>query len=57
MKSLFIFRSPPDETTLQLSGELSGSGDPIVFSLYEEPIDYSELVKSIFECDRVICWW
>jgi len=56
MSILHIYRSEPDETTKKLAEALSDE-NPVEFKLYEGNADYEELVKKIFECDKVICWW
>ena len=56
MSVLHIYRSEPDEITKKLAEALSDE-DTVEFKLYEGNVDYEELVKKIFECDKVICWW
>ncbi len=56
MSVLHIYKSEPDELTKELAKALSGEST-VEFMLYEGNVDYEELVKKIFECDKVICWW
>ena len=56
MSVLHIYKSEPDELTKELAEALSDEGT-VEFKLYEGNVDYEELVKKIFECDKVICWW
>jgi hypothetical protein len=55
MAILHIYRSEPDETTKELAKAMSE--DAVEVHLYKGDVDYEGLVKKIFECDKVICWW
>jgi hypothetical protein len=57
MKTLFIFKSEPDETTRALENIASQGGEVTRFSLYGEDADYGKLIDLIFENEKVICWW
>jgi len=57
MKILYIYKSEPDETTKKFAEELAKGNEVIEYKLYEGNVDYDGLVKDIFECDKVICWW
>ncbi len=57
MKVLHIFRSSPDETTLQLAEGFSVSNDSQSIELYNTIIDYAQMINDIFESDQIICWW
>ncbi len=57
MKILHILRSEPDEMIRMFIRETSAAAEPIEFPLYQENVDYDELVEKIFASDRVICWW
>lgn len=56
MSVLHIFRNKPDERTRVLVATLS-EGRSRTFDLFDETVDYDELVKLVFDADRVICWW
>jgi hypothetical protein len=57
MKHLHILRSEPDELVRRLiQGMSPGQGDREV-PLYRGPVDYDQLVRDIFQYDKVICWW
>ncbi len=56
MKVLHIYRSEPSETTKKLVDALSEGNEVTEIKLYEGNVDYDDLVKKIFECDKVICW-
>jgi len=57
MKHLHILRSEPDELVRRLIRGMSpGQGDREV-PLYRGPVDYDQLVRDIFQYDKVICWW
>ena len=57
MKILHILRSAPDDIVCKLIEDASQGTEGIEVPLYREGIDYDQLVKDIFESDRVICWW
>ena len=56
MKFLHIFRSEPDELVKTFIRGVQATASREV-PLYRGPVDYDQLVKEIFESDRVICWW
>lgn len=57
MKILHILRSEPDELSrLFIKGSSQGETSKEV-PMYKEPVNYDQLVKDIFENDKVICWW
>jgi hypothetical protein len=57
MKTLFVFKTEPDETTKALE-EIASKGEDVTrFSLYQEDTDYGKLVDLIFENEKVVCWW
>ena len=57
MKTLFVFKSEPDETTRVLEDIISKDEEITRFSLYDKDADYGKLVDLIFENEKVICWW
>lgn len=58
MKTLHIYRSEPSQLVQYLRNELRKEGEAGEdFSVYEEPVDYDELIKKIFYNDRILCWW
>ena len=56
MRTLHILRSEPDEQTRELI-LASGTGETQQIAIYEEPVDYDQLVVELFGHDRVISWW
>jgi len=57
MKVLHLIRSKPDEETAKLIAALSEGNRCRKINLFNETIDYEELVKMVFAADRVISWW
>jgi hypothetical protein len=57
MKVLHILRSKPDDMIRLFIKEISASEERKEFPLYQGPVDYDQLVKEIFESDRIISWW
>lgn len=57
MKLLHIFRSKPTEEVLLLVKILSEENEVSSYSLYEEKVDYAQLVALIFAHDKAISWW
>jgi len=57
MKILHILRSEPDDKVRLLVREFSKGESASEVPLYKGPVDYPQLVKDIFQSDRVICWW
>ncbi len=57
MKVLHILRSEPDELVKQFIKGLSATSTGREIPLHRGNVDYAQLVKEIFESDRVICWW
>lgn len=57
MKVLHIFRSKPDGETLKLVKILSRGNRWQTTHLPRETVDYNELVKRVFDADKVISWW
>ncbi|UCF82504.1 MAG: hypothetical protein JSV50_15070 [Desulfobacteraceae bacterium] len=57
MKILHILRSEPDEMTQLFIRGTSRGAESLTILLYQGEVDYDELVKEIFNSDRVISWW
>ena len=57
MKILHILRSETDDITRMFIREVSQGEESIEVSLYQEDVDYDQLVNDIFESDLVISWW
>jgi len=57
VKILHILRSEPDALVRQLVQKLSAPAEARQVKLQAGPVDYDQLVREIFESDRVICWW
>jgi hypothetical protein len=57
MKILHILRSETDDITRMFIREVSQGEENIEVSLYQENVDYHQLVNDIFESDLVISWW
>ena len=57
MKILHILRSEPDQMTRNLILQSFEDAQNIEISLYQENINYDELVADIFSSDKVISWW
>jgi len=57
MKILHILRSEPDDLVrLFIQGTSRGQSAKEV-PLHRGPVDYDQLVRDIFQSDKVICWW
>ncbi len=57
MKILHVLKSAPDETTKGLMKPCSEGNEVQEFPLYKGEVDYDELVRLVFENEKVICWW
>ena len=57
MKVLHLIQSKPDEETVKVITALSEGNRRRQINLFNETIDYEELVKMVFSADRVISWW
>jgi hypothetical protein len=57
MKVLHILRSEPDEMTRNLILQTFEDAQNIEIPLYQENVNYDELVADIFSSDKVISWW
>ncbi len=57
MKTLHILRSEPNELVRLFILKMSQGGGNKEVPLYSGQVDYDQLVKDIFQNDKVICWW
>lgn len=57
MKILHILRTEPDEMTRTFIQQTFGDAQNAEVPLYEDNINYDELIVEIFSSDRVISWW
>lgn len=57
MKVLHVLKSEPDDITKALIKPSSEGDEAQQFELFGENPDYDELVRLVFENDKVICWW
>jgi hypothetical protein len=56
MDVLHLCRTRPDETVSALIQEVSGP-EAETLELYQDEVDWSEVVDAIFRADKVISWW
>ena len=56
MTTLHIFRTEPDEQVRELVREITPD-ETTQIALYEEVVDYDQLVSAMFTHDRIISWW
>ena len=57
MKILHILRSKPDDMVRLLIKKISAGEKSREIPLYAGPVNYDQLVKEIFQRDRIISWW
>jgi len=57
MELLHILRSEPDELVRRLVDGMSKGKKTREVPLHRGKVDYDQLVKDIFEAEKVICWW
>ncbi len=57
MQLLHVVRSKPDALVRRLVDEMSKGKKAREVPLYEGKVDYDQLVKDVFEAEKVICWW
>ena len=57
MQLLHILRSEPDALVRRLVEAMSKDKTAREVSLSRGTPDYDQLVKDIFEAEKVICWW
>ncbi len=56
MELLHILRSKPDELVRRFVDGMSKGKKVREVKLYEGRPDYDQLVKDVFEAEKVICW-
>ncbi len=56
MSTLHILRSEPDERVRELIRAIT-AGEIEQVALYEELVDYDQLISALFSHDRIISWW
>jgi len=56
-KMLHILKTQPDEMQKNLMCTLSLGYEILQVALFEDDVDYDELVDLIFDYDQVITWW
>ena len=56
MTTLHIFRSAPDEQVRELIRAMT-SGEIRLVALYDEVVDYDQLISAMFSHDRIVSWW
>ncbi len=57
MDQLHILRSRPDALVRRFVDGMSKDKRVREVPLYEGKPDYDQIVKDIFEAEKVICWW
>ncbi|MFH1242255.1 MAG: hypothetical protein V1689_07820 [Pseudomonadota bacterium] len=57
MKILHVLKSEPDEVIKRLMEPTYEGNEVQQFELHTGDVDYDELVKQVFEHDKVVCWW
>ncbi len=56
-KMLHILKTEPDQVQKNLMCTLSLGYEILQVPLYEDDVDYDELVDLIFDYDQVVTWW
>lgn len=57
MKILHILRSEPDDMVRLFIKEINAGEKSLQIPLYVGAVNYDQLVKEIFQSDRIISWW
>jgi hypothetical protein len=57
MKILHILRSEPDEMVRKFMDIINRNNMSTEVTLFKEHVRYDELIKQIFENDKVVSWW
>jgi len=57
MKILHILRSEPDQMVREFIDALSKENEKAEFRLYQEQVDYDQLIEEIFESEKIVSWW
>jgi len=56
MTTLHIFRNEPDEQVRELVREITPD-EATQIALYDEVVDYDQLISAMFSHDRIVSWW
>lgn len=54
---LHLLRSVPDDLTTDLFEEMLDDANDTVIRLYEDDLNWDQLIETIFAHEKVICWW
>jgi hypothetical protein len=57
MTILHILRSEPSPLVRKLIAGMDRGASGREFPVHQGAVDYDQLVRAIFESDRVVCWW
>ena len=59
MSILHILKTKPDDNTQILMSAFAGNlgEDAAIYELFDEHVDYEELIDLIFEHEKVVSWW
>ena len=57
MKVLHILKTAPDDEERKLIDLVSDGDESSEVRLYEGPVDYDDLVRTVFANDKVLSWW
>lgn len=57
MVYLHILRSKPDDMVRLLIREINAGENSREVLLYTGAVNYDEIIKEIFQSDRIISWW
>ena len=56
MTTLHIFRNEPDDQVRELVQAIT-PGEIRLVVLYDEVVDYDQLVSAMFTYHRIVSWW
>jgi hypothetical protein len=56
MSTLHIFRNEPDEQVRELVQAITPDEIRLVV-LYDDVVDYHQLISAVFTHDRIVSWW
>lgn len=56
MNTLHILRTEPDQEVGRLIRAI-GDSEARQIALYDDDVDYEQLIDEVFSHDRVISWW
>ncbi len=54
---LHLIRSAPEAATSELIEAMTQSDADCVIHLYEKAPDWDRIIETIFQHDKIICWW